>query len=375
MTAELPKGRLISLDAFRGITIASMMLVNYPGDWSHVYRPLLHAPWNGWTPTDWIFPFFLFIMGVAMPLSSQKAGERGADQKGLWVKIIRRTLVLFGLGLFLSGYPSFNWGTMRIPGVLQRIAVCYFALSTIVMLSRNERDEWLAMGGLILLYFGIMWGVNVPEYGRGVLTLEGHAGGLMDRLILGQEHLWRARSYDPEGTVSTLPAILSAFLGLQFGRVLIKHTDHQVRLNKWLLYSATLMFLGLIADNLIIPVNKQLWTPSYALLMGGIGGFLLTVTYWLIDVKGYQKWSRLFVMMGMNPLFIFWLSGFLVRTLMITKIDTAAGEKSLWPLLYLNGWGAILPDYPASLAFALTNVAFWLLVGWAMYRQRWFVKI
>ncbi|MCH7939606.1 MAG: DUF5009 domain-containing protein, partial [Candidatus Marinimicrobia bacterium] len=206
MTADLPQNRLVSLDTFRGITIASMMLVNYPGDWSHVYSPLLHAQWNGWTPTDWIFPFFLFIMGVAMPLSRQRSGEGGADKKRLWIKIIRRTLVLFGLGLFLSGYPSFNWGTMRIPGVLQRIAVCYFALSAIVMLSRNERDEWLAMGGLILLYLGIMWGVNVPEYGRGILTPEGHAGGLMDRLILGREHIWQARSYDPEGIVSTLPA-------------------------------------------------------------------------------------------------------------------------------------------------------------------------
>ena len=243
------------------------------------------------------------------------------------------------------------------------------------MLGGKGGNEWLAMGCLSWLYVGIMWGENVPACGRGVRTAEGHADGLVDRLILGQEHLWRARSYDPEGTVSTLPAILSAFLGLQFGRVLIEHSDHQARINKWLLYSATLMFIGLLADNLIIPVNKQLWTPSYAILMGGIGGFLLTVTYWIIDVKGYQNWSRLFAMMGMNPLFIFWFSGFLVRTLMIIKIDTAAGEKSLWSLLYLRGWGAMLPDYPASLAFALTNVAFWLLIGWVMYRQRWFIKI
>ncbi|MEE9466320.1 MAG: DUF5009 domain-containing protein [Candidatus Neomarinimicrobiota bacterium] len=367
--------RLTSLDAFRGLAIAGMILVNNPGSWSHVYAPLLHAKWHGWTPTDWIFPFFLFIMGVAIPLSMSKYHGDPAERRALWLRIFRRTAILFGLGLFLYGYPHFDWAEIRIPGVLQRIAVCYLAVSALVMLVPRPRDQWLVMGGLIALYLVIMWGLAVPEHGRGVLTPDGNAAAYVDRLLIGQAHLWGNRPYDPEGLVSTLPAILSTFLGLKFGRVLVNTKDQQQVLNIWFTWAAVLLVAGLVAGNQVIPVNKQLWTPSYALLMAGFAGFFLATCYWVIEVRKHRRWAAPFIYMGMNPLIIFWLSGFLVVNLALVKLDTAVGEKSLWTWIYLEGYLSWLPDYPASLAFALTNVLLWLLVGWVMFRRKWFIKV
>jgi len=428
--------RLTSLDAFRGLTIAGMMLVNNPGDWSHVYRPLLHAKWNGWTPTDWIFPFFLFIMGVAMALSLRVRIETTAHKAAVWLKIIKRTLLLFGLGLVLSafrdysvslvrlfvilavlialggalllylrlriadpgereaaarrvissampfviigvilaGFYSFNFATVRIPGVLQRIALCYLAVSAMMVLLPRPRDQWIAMGALILVYLVIMYGLYVPGHGRAVWTPEGHASGYIDRLVFGLKHLWsgtRDSGYDPEGIVTTLTAILSVFLGLQFGKVLVRVQDHKERLFQWLVLGSFLTVLGLILD-FLIPINKQLWTPTYSIFMAGFGGLLLAGCYWLIEMKGRNWWSRPFVMMGMNPLFIFWLSGFLVRNMFLNHV----GDTNLRSWLYVNGYSSLLGETNiASLAFALSNVAFWLLVGWLMYRRRWFVKI
>lgn len=428
------KKRLTSLDAFRGLTIAGMILVNNPGDWSHVFRPLLHAKWNGWTPTDWIFPFFLFIMGVAMALSLRVRIETIVHKVAIWVKIIRRTLLLFGLGLVLSafreysvslarfgwillvlvvlaaavalylrltvedasgrwqkaremwqasaffivlgvvlaGFYSFNFSTVRIPGVLQRIALCYLVVSAMMVLLPKSRDRWIAMSGLIVIYLLIMYLVNVPGHGRGVFTAEGHASGYFDRLIFGEKHLWRGtKVYDPEGIVTTLPAILSTFLGLQFGRVLVHVSDHKERLFQWLALGSFLTVLGLTLD-FLIPINKQLWTPTYSIFMAGMGGLFLAGCYWLIDVKGKTAWAQPFVMMGMNPLIIFWFSGFLVRNMYLIDI----GETNLRNWLYVNGYTSWLGDTNiASLLFALSNVAFWLLVGWVMYRRRWFVKV
>jgi len=375
MAAEPDKKRLLSLDAFRGLTIAAMILVNNPGDWSHVYWPLLHARWNGWTPTDWIFPFFLFIMGLAMALSLKRREAGGASRAELWKQVFKRTAVLFGLGLMLNGYPRFDLAHLRIMGVLQRIALCYLVVSTVLLALPRRRHQWLAMAAIIALYLGIMYGVDVPGHGRGVLTAEGHASGYIDRLILGAAHLWSGtRVYDPEGLVSTLPAIFTTFLGFWFGRVLVERPSHRDRLRQWLIYAAGLLVAGQLA-HFIMPINKQLWTPSYVLFMCGLGGLFLAGCYWLIEVRGRAKWSRPFVMLGRNSLFIFWLSGFLVRNLLLIKFTTADGPKSLWNLLYLKSYAPLFSAINASLAFALTNVAFWLLVAWLLYRRRWFIKI
>ena len=234
-----PSGRLTSLDAFRGLTIAGMILVNNPGSWSTVYWPLLHAAWNGWTPTDWIFPFFLFIVGVSMAISFARRQAAGATPGEMLPAIVGRAAILFYLGFLLSGYPRFNLGTVRIMGVLERIALCYLLLSIIVLYLPKIRHQWIMLGALIVLYLGIMYGLDVPGHGRGVLTPEGHASGYIDRLILGEAHLWSGtKTYDPEGLVSTLPAILSTFIGWLFGRVLVATDDHKERLRLWLIWGA-----------------------------------------------------------------------------------------------------------------------------------------
>ena len=213
--------RLISLDAFRGITIAGMILVNNPGSWSTVYSPLLHAPWHGWTPTDFIFPFFLFIVGVAMTFSFAKQLER-SSRKDIYLKIVRRSLILFGLGMFLALFPFFNFSTVRIPGVLQRIAVCYFFASIIFLNTDLKQQAWIC-GGLLLFYWAIMALIPVPEYGAGDLSTEGNLAAFVDAALL-KGHIWK-ENWDPEGILSTIPAIATTLTGVLTGHLLRMEID------------------------------------------------------------------------------------------------------------------------------------------------------
>lgn len=369
--------RLVSLDTFRGLTIAAMILVNNPGSWAYIYAPFRHAPWHGWTPTDWIFPFFLFIMGVAMAISFQRRRSEEVGPGAMWLTVLKRSALLFGLGLILTGYPRFDLATIRIMSVLQRIAVVYLILSAVVLSLPRKRNQWLVMGGFIALYLGIMYGLDVPGHGRGMLTPEGNAAGYIDRLVLGKAHLWsgtRAAGYDPEGLVSTLPAILSGYLGWVFGQILVNAKEHGETLRRWLFWGVGLTVIGWLLG-LAMPINKQLWTPSYAIFMSGLGGLALALCYWIIEVKHLVGWSRPFVMMGMNPLLVFWLSGFLVRNLTLLKFESGGSTVSAWAWLYQAGFASWLPAYPASWAFALANVVFWLVVAWILYRRRIFIKL
>ena len=259
--------RLVSLDAFRGLTMAGMVVVNNPGTWSAVYAPLLHAEWHGWTPTDLIFPFFLFIVGVSATLSKGTAGP--------WGRILRRTAVIAGLGLLLAGFPRFPFATWRIPGVLQRIALCYLAAVAIYRwLTPRDRSRVLAhgirLGGtatvLLLVYWAVLTLVPVPGGGAGNLTPEGNVGAFVDRALMGQ-HLWRRRPWDPEGLLSTLPAIGTTLLGMIAGLWLGSAANAPRKVHLLVRAGLVGIIVGLAWD-IVFPINKNLWTSSYAVFTG-----------------------------------------------------------------------------------------------------------
>lgn len=368
--------RLLSLDVFRGLTIAAMILVNNPGSWSHVYAPLLHADWHGVTPTDWIFPFFIFIIGIAIAFAIGKRKETGFDQQVLVKKVIIRSLIIFGLGLFLSGFPTFPFHRMRIPGVLQRIALVY-AVSAILFIYVRPRTLFWVGVGCLLGYWALMTLVPIPGGIAPNLEAETNLGAWLDRTLLGG-HLWsQSKVWDPEGLLSSIPAIATSISGILTGLWL--KTKDKTDFEK----VAGLMVIGsiLLALSWIwhlgFPINKKIWTSSYVLHTSGVAMLMLGSIYWLVDIKGYKKWATPFVVYGTNALFVFVLSGLIAKTMWKIKVTAASGELVsvqgwLWESIYMPAFSNIKN---ASLAYALTNVAFFLLLSWLLYRKRIFIKV
>jgi predicted acyltransferase len=369
------RGRLTSLDAFRGATIAGMILVNNPGSWSHVYAPLLHADWHGWTPTDLIFPFFLFIVGVAMPISFGKRLARGDSKRQLARHVVRRSLILFGLGLFMALFPTFSdWGTLRIPGVLQRIGVVYLIAATLY-LTLGARRRWGALAILLLGYWALMTLVPVPGFGAGDLSADGNLGAYLDRLILGQQHLYRGDMWDPEGLLSTTPAVGTALLGIFTGEWLRSGRGEYAKVKGLLAAALLAVVLGTLWG-LLFPINKKIWTSSYVVFSAGMAGLLLGTFYWMIELRGWKRWSRPFVIYGMNAIAVFVASGLLTKTLVRVRVPAAAGETtSLYSWIYTNLFASWAGPLHGSFAFALSYVGFWLFLMWLLYRRGIFIKI
>src|SRR5215470_10523268 len=296
--------RLLSLDAFRGLTVAGMVLVNNPGTWNFIYWPLEHAEWNGWTPTDLIFPFFLFIVGVAIPLAFGKRIERGDSRGALFTKVIYRSVIIFLLGEFLAGFPYFHLATIRIPGVLQRIAVCYFCASIIYLTTRPRTTAIIAIA-LLVIYWLLMTNVAAPGYAVGDLSKEGSLASYIDRRVFGP-HIWKQGIvYDPEGILSTLGALGTTLFGVLTGYLL--RAKERTPIEK-----ATEMFVAGIVCLLIgwiwnpwFPINKSLWTSSYVFFTSGLALQFLAFCYWLIDIKGYKTWTKPFVIFGVNAIILF----------------------------------------------------------------------
>jgi predicted acyltransferase len=361
--------RLLSLDALRGITVAAMVLVNNPGTWRAVYPPLRHADWHGWTPTDLVFPFFLFIVGVSIPLSlSRRAGE-GQDRPVL-ARVLRRSAVIFLLGIVLNGFPWFDWATLRIPGVLQRIALCYLA-AALVYLATGWRGQAWAAAGLLLGYWALMTLVPVPGYGAGDLGKAGSLAAYVDRTLLGSAHLWQqAKVYDPEGLLSTLPAIATTLLGvLAGGWVAAGRSPKAV--------AAGLAGAGLAATvlgagwGLWFPINKALWTSSYALFTAGLAAVTLSGCYWLVEARGFRRWAWPFAWFGVNALALFFLSTLAAKVLLLVRVGPEATRLHAWLFERLFApWAASLNASLASvsLAWALAYVLIWWGAMWLMFR-------
>ncbi len=366
--------RLVSLDAFRGATIAAMILVNNPGSWAHVYPPLLHAPWHGWTPTDLIFPFFLFIMGVALPYSFARRRELGDSHGRLTLHILRRSLVIVGLGIFMAAFPEFDdWHELRIPGVLQRIGVVYL-VAGLLFLRLSARSRLVVGAALLLTYWAAMMLVPVPGFGPGQLSPEGNLGAWLDREILGQAHLWRNDPWDPEGILSTIPAVVTSLLGVAFGQALRAGGAQLTNLLRLAGWSAAGVAAGLLWG-LWFPINKNLWTSSYVLFSGGAAGVLLTLSLWAIDRRGLKRWSMPFVVYGRNPIAVFVGSGLLTKMLLRWRLPADDGTISAYSWIYRNIFASWAGPLNGSLLFALAHVAFWLTVAWVLYRNRIIIKI
>jgi predicted acyltransferase len=334
-----------------------------------VYPPLLHAEWNGCTPTDLIFPFFLFIMGVSVPFSFGKRLARGDSRKALFRHILRRSVILFGLGLFMAAFPRFDLLNIRIMGVLQRIGVVYLAAASgFLVLGRKGRGLMLA--GILLGYWALMTLVPVPGYGAGNLSPEGNLGAFLDRLILG-DHLWR-EMWDPEGLLSTLPAIGTTLLGI-FAGEWIRGEGRRNRVVAGLLAAGAAGLVLGWAWGLAFPINKSIWTSSYVLFTAGAAAWVLGIMFWLMEVRGWTSWARPMVVYGMNAIAVFVASGLMARLLGIIRVGEA--DTSLKGWLYENLFATWAGPLNGSLAFALTYVLFWLGLMWLLHRRGIFIKV
>jgi len=343
--------RLGSLDALRGFAIASMVLVNNPGDWNHIYGPLAHAKWNGWTFTDIVFPLFLFCAGVAMTLSIGRRAREGTSRKGLLAGAWRRAAIIFLVGVALNFVPAFDPSTVRIPGVLQRIALCV-AIAAPVVIWGGWRATIAAIAVLFAAY-------SVPMLAIGRLEPGEDFGAAIDRAVFGA-HLWsQSRTWDPEGLVSTLPAAASLLFGVLAGYSIVRDAPSS-QASRMALAGAAFLGAGLAMDAFFMPINKNLWTPSYAVFMTGWSLVAFGLFHALYDrVPGLFLPLTIF---GMNALFIFAFSGLVAR--LINKA-------------WLYGWIRSLPlDLRnASLAYAILFEIAMFAVAWFMWKKRWFVKV
>lgn len=370
--ADNSPNRMLALDAFRGLTVALMILVNNPGSWTAIYAPLKHAEWHGWTPTDFVFPFFLFIVGVSITLALRRKVEAGANQKQLVISIIRRAALIFALGLLLHGFPYFELSKIRIPGVLQRIALCYL-LASLIFLKTRWRGQVIAVIILLLGYWVLMMLVPVPGYGAGDLSLKGSLASYIDRTLLAG-HIYKP-DYDPEGLFSTLPAIATTLCGCLTGRFLQSTRAPFEKVAGMFAVGAGLVMIGWFWG-LAFPINKPLWTSSYVVFTAGLALQTLALCYWLIDLKNYKRWAFPFVVFGTNALAVFVLSGLVGRLLTLIKLTNASGKTAtLKTYLYEALFVPFLSPLNASLAWALAYVAVWFGLMYLLYRKRIFIKV
>jgi predicted acyltransferase len=404
MMAVETRERLVSLDVFRGLTIAGMLLVNDPGTWSAIYPPLAHAAWHGWTPTDLIFPFFLFIVGITTHMSMESRRARGATESEITRSIIRRGAIIFLLGFLMAGFPFFTWTAIpgnpdpsfldrvvdrlhhwRIMGVLQRIGVCYIAAALIAQRT-TFRQQVLTVVGLLFGYWFIMTALPVPGSGvLGQLALakpDATLAAWFDRLLLDWtrfglgNHNWASsRTWDPEGILSTIPAIGTALLGVLTGRWLSQPKPIDERLTAMFSIGGIGMMVGLMWG-WAFPINKSLWTSSYVVFTAGMAAVSLAAIIWLVDLKKFDWWTKPFVHFGVNPILAFVGSGVMARIIYsLIKVDYDGKSVALQSAIYQSAFASWLEPKNASLAFALSYVLLWYVIVYVLYRKRIFLKV
>ncbi len=382
------QNRLLSLDILRGITIAGMLLVNNPGSWGHIYAPLRHAKWNGLTPTDLIFPSFMFIMGISTFLSLKK--YHFTLSKASFLKITKRTIVIWGIGLFLSWFSLSirrwnslaveelgfferfftsinNFDSVRILGVMPRLAICYFFTA---MITTNIKHKYLPyiIGILLVIYSAIIL------IGNGYAYNETNILSVVDRFILGKKHMYSDNGIEPEGILSTIPAIAQVLLGFVVGRTFISKKDIYKKIELLFIIGALLTFSGFLLSY-GLPINKKIWSPTFVLTTCGLTSTLLGLLIWIIDIKGLNRWCKFFEVFGINPLFIFVMGT--AMTIITVFVRFPIGEKmiSIHNVIYSNILLNIFSPINASLIYALLFVSVNWFIGKILYNRKIYIKI
>jgi predicted acyltransferase len=380
--------RLLALDVLRGITIAGMILVNDPGSWSSIYAPLEHASWNGLTPTDLVFPFFMFIMGISMYISLKKY-QFECSRTAIW-KIVKRTCVIYAIGLGIAWFSLFcrTWNKLavedipfwshlgqsmwtfdriRILGVLPRLALSYGIGAIIALVLKHKYIPYL-IGTLLITYFLILLFGNGYEYN------ETNILSIVDRAVLGINHIYKDNGIDPEGILSTIPAIAHVLIGFCCGKWLISESDMREKLLRLFLLGTVLTFSGFLL-NYGIPINKKIWSPTFVFVTCGLASSLLALLIWIIDIKGYKKWSRFFEAFGVNPLFMYVVAAVFSVLLSNIHFSFNGATTDLHAFAYTVLLQPVFGDYPGSLVFAVLFVCSVWVCGYVLYKKKIYIKI
>jgi len=350
-----------------------MILVNSPGSWSYVYAPLRHAQWHGFTPTDLVFPFFLFIVGAAMAFSFARYVDGERPRAGAYPRILRRIAILFALGLLINGFPNYELTDLRIMGVLQRIAIAYL-LASIAVLHLSRRGLWIVCGVVLLGYWAAMQWVPVSGFGAGDLSPEGNLAAYLDRLVLTSAHLYRGGPFDPEGLASTLPSVVTVLFGYFAGRWL---RSQQVG-------SRTSLLLGLFGLvcvlagtvwGLAFPINKQLWTSSYVIFTAGWALLLLALFFEAVEVRGCRRLSSPFEIIGLNAILVYVASVLVAKALARIPVGVGDGTGSAQAWIHQNLFESWAGPINGSLLHACATVVLWWLVAYALHRRGWAIRV
>ena len=408
VAAKKAKNRILALDILRGITIAGMIMVNNPGSWGYIYEPLEHANWFGLTPTDLVFPFFMFIMGISTYISMRKYNF--SYSHATLVKIVRRTIVIFLIGLSIAWFSKLCYGLsgsdsslplgqrildaansfsrLRVLGVMPRLALCYCACAVIAIAVRHKIIPWI-IAGILVVYGVILLTCHGLEF-----TLD-NIIYVVDHAVIGDAHLYRdtvttvtdeidygqyltasvsetrTLPIDPEGLLSTLPAIAHVLIGFCCGRIIVEIKDNRERMEKFFLVGTMLMFAGFLLSY-GIPISKKIWSPTFAITTCGLAASLLALLIWIIDVKGYKRWTRFFESFGINPLFMYVLGG--VLGILFNTISICGHSIHSW--IYSEALVSLFGDKTfASLLYALIFIAINWSIGYILYKKKIYIKI
>lgn len=385
---QVTSKRLLSLDILRGITIAGMILVNNPGSWSYVYAPLQHAPWIGLTPTDLVFPFFMFIMGISTYISLRKYNFE-FSHAAIW-KILRRSAVIFAIGLGITWLSLFcrTWNSLsdesltfisrlsasawtfdhiRILGVMQRLGICYGATAIIALTMKHKHIPYLIVILLAGYFIALITG-NGFEYNQTNIL------SVVDRTLLGEAHMYKDNGIDPEGLLSTIPAIAHVLIGFCVGEMIMRVKDIHAKIEHLFLIGTVLTFSGFLLSY-GCPISKKIWSPTFTIVTCGLASSLLALLIWIIDVKGYQKATRFFESFGVNPLFMYVSGSMLSILLSHIQIPYEDSYISLHGFAYKIMLQPLLGDYLGSLVFALLFVGCIWCIGYILYKKKIYIKI